>query len=122
MTTIHDANVFTAADFDALDCARTLLRTLATAIADSEPADYLIRIADLAAQVALAERTTAPPAPLTTAAPESATPLQLITRAQAESWARRPLTNEDMDRLDTAIPHSSIPEAIATIVDGFDNT
>ncbi|MFB7837814.1 hypothetical protein ACWIGW_44765 [Nocardia brasiliensis] len=45
---------------------------------------------------------------------------QLITREQAESWAGRPLSDEEMDRLDDAIPNSSIPEAIGAIVDSFD--
>lgn len=44
----------------------------------------------------------------------------LITREQLECWAGRPLTDDDLDRLDEAIPESSIPEAIGTIVDGMD--
>ncbi|MGW4720856.1 hypothetical protein [Nocardia sp. NPDC004260] len=43
----------------------------------------------------------------------------LITREQAESWAGRALSDDEMDRLDDAIPNSSIPEAIATIIDSF---
>lgn len=39
-----------------------------------------------------------------------------ITRDQLECWAGRPLTEEEVDRLDEALPDSSIPEAIATIV------
>ena len=39
-----------------------------------------------------------------------------ITRGQLECWARGPLTDEQEERLDDAVPHSSIPEAIDTIV------
>ncbi|MDT7785569.1 MAG: hypothetical protein QOF58_3988 [Pseudonocardiales bacterium] len=45
---------------------------------------------------------------------------QLITRAQWESWAGRPLTDDDLARLRTAIPHSTIPDAVGTIVSGLD--
>jgi hypothetical protein len=45
----------------------------------------------------------------------------LITREQLESWAGRPLTEDDLDRLDDAIPNSSIPEAIGEIVAGMDS-
>ncbi|CAL9677537.1 hypothetical protein SUDANB95_07862 (plasmid) [Actinosynnema sp. ALI-1.44] len=45
---------------------------------------------------------------------------ELISKDQAEEWAGRALTDEDMDRLDDAIPHSSIPDAISTIVCSFD--
>ncbi len=51
---------------------------------------------------------------------ESVPDWELITRSQAESWAGRRLTAEEMDRLDDAIPHSRIPELIASIVDSFD--
>ncbi|MEV0297132.1 hypothetical protein [Nocardia sp. NPDC050710] len=47
---------------------------------------------------------------------------QLITKSQAESWAGRPLTAAEMDRLDDQIPNSAIPEAIAEIVAGFEGT
>lgn len=45
----------------------------------------------------------------------------LITREQLESWAGRPLSEDDLDRLDDAIPNSSIPEAIGEIVAGMDS-
>lgn len=45
----------------------------------------------------------------------------LMTHTQLESWAGRPLTDDDIDRLGEAIPHSSIPEAISTIVEGMDS-
>ncbi|SDD55052.1 hypothetical protein [Actinokineospora iranica] len=44
----------------------------------------------------------------------------LITREQLECWTGRPLTDDDLSRLDAAIPNSSIPEAIGTIVEGMD--
>lgn len=43
-----------------------------------------------------------------------------ITREQIECWARRPLTDDEIARLDTCIPNSSIPAAIAEIVTQFD--
>lgn len=46
---------------------------------------------------------------------------ELITREQAEHWAGRPLSDEDLERLDEAIPFSSIPDAISAIVDSFDS-
>lgn len=45
---------------------------------------------------------------------------ELISKEQAEEWAGRALTDKDMDRLDDAIPHSTIPDAIGTIVSSFD--
>ena len=45
----------------------------------------------------------------------------LIDVNQASEWAGRPLDADDLDRLTTAIPHSSIPDAIATIVDSWDD-
>lgn len=45
----------------------------------------------------------------------------LINHEQLESWAGRPLNENDLDRLDDAIPNSSIPEAIGEIVAGVDN-
>lgn len=47
--------------------------------------------------------------------PRDDRPTVRITRAQLEAWAG-PLTDEQVDLLDDCIPHSSIPEAIATIV------
>lgn len=41
---------------------------------------------------------------------------ELITRDQVESWLGHKLTDEDYDRLEQAIPNSSIPDAIRTIV------
>lgn len=41
----------------------------------------------------------------------------LITREQANEWAGGPpLSDTEYERLRTAIPHSSIPDAINTIV------
>lgn len=42
-----------------------------------------------------------------------------LTREQLEAWAGRELTDEEVEALDTAIPESSIPEAIATITEGL---
>lgn len=42
----------------------------------------------------------------------------LLTRAQLETWAGRPLTDDDLARLEKCIPGSSIPDAIATIAAG----
>ncbi|MBF6213141.1 hypothetical protein [Nocardia puris] len=53
---------------------------------------------------------------------ESVPPWQLITKSQAEAWAGKPLTAEQMDRLDAAIPHSGIPDAISAIVHSFNAT
>jgi hypothetical protein len=38
-----------------------------------------------------------------------------ITREQLENWAGRALADDEVDTLDSCIPDSSIPEAIATI-------
>ncbi|MFB1299594.1 hypothetical protein ACAG24_029235 [Mycobacterium sp. pW049] len=48
------------------------------------------------------------------------TPAEPMTADQASSWAGRPLTADELDRLSEAIPHSSIPEAIDTIVASWD--
>jgi hypothetical protein len=47
--------------------------------------------------------------------------LELISREQAEAWAGRALTDDDLARLDEAIPNSSIPAAIDAIVASFDD-
>ncbi len=39
-----------------------------------------------------------------------------LTREDIEEWAGRPLTDEEVARLDDALPYSSVPEAVATIV------
>lgn len=44
-----------------------------------------------------------------------------LTRSQLEEWADRPLSGGDLDRLASAIVHSSIPDAINEIVAGFDD-
>ncbi|MGY2116673.1 hypothetical protein ACW9HR_22435 [Nocardia gipuzkoensis] len=44
----------------------------------------------------------------------------MTTKSEAEAWAGRPLTAEEMDRLDDDIPNSSIPDAIGAIVDSFE--
>ncbi len=43
-----------------------------------------------------------------------------ITREQLEAWAGRPLSDDEVARLDEAIPNSSIPEAVEAIVASFD--
>lgn len=43
-----------------------------------------------------------------------------LGRRQLEEWAGRPLTGDDLARLATAISNSSVPDAISSIVDGFD--
>jgi hypothetical protein len=45
----------------------------------------------------------------------------LITCEQLECWAGRPLTGDDLDQLDEAIPNSTIPDAIGEIVAGMDS-
>ena len=40
---------------------------------------------------------------------------------QAAQWAGRPLTAEDIERRADAVQHSSIPEAIDTIVSSWDD-
>lgn len=40
----------------------------------------------------------------------------VLTREQLEAWAGRTLTDDQIERLDNAIPNSSIPEAIAEIM------
>ena len=44
----------------------------------------------------------------------------LFTRMRLERWIGRPLTDADLDRLNDAIDHSTIPEAIGAIVDAMD--
>ncbi|QWY65414.1 MULTISPECIES: hypothetical protein [Mycobacterium] len=38
-----------------------------------------------------------------------------LSRDQLESWARRPLTDAEVDSIAKCVPHSSIPDAIETI-------
>jgi len=45
----------------------------------------------------------------------------LISGAQADAWAGRPLTNDEIDRLSNCIPQSSIPDAVNTIVSSWDD-
>ncbi len=42
-----------------------------------------------------------------------------VTRDQLEAWAGRELTDEEVTRLDDAIPNSSIPDAVEAIVGSF---
>jgi hypothetical protein len=42
-----------------------------------------------------------------------------LSRGQLEAWAGRPLADDEITNLEDAIPHSSIPEAVGTIVDSF---
>jgi hypothetical protein len=55
-----------------------------------------------------------------TSSHEAATAPVLITADQAAQWAGRPLSVDDMHRLADCIPHSSIPDAIDTIVFSWD--
>ena len=43
-------------------------------------------------------------------------PTVIITPEQIECWAGRPLTDDEVSRLDDCIPNSSIPDAVADIV------
>lgn len=43
----------------------------------------------------------------------------VITRAQLETWTGRPMTPALLARLADALEHSTIPEAIASIIEGF---
>jgi hypothetical protein len=43
-----------------------------------------------------------------------------ITREQVECWAGRPLSDDEIARLDECIPLSSIPDAVAGIVSSFE--
>lgn len=38
-----------------------------------------------------------------------------LSRDQLEAWARRPLSDNEVEAIDECIPHSSIPDAIETI-------
>lgn len=53
--------------------------------------------------------------------PEGATVARNITLPQSliEEWAGQPLTDEQIERLERAIPHSSIPESVNVIVSSF---
>lgn len=46
----------------------------------------------------------------------------LLTQTQITEWVGRPLSPEEMQRLRNAVPSSSIPDAIGTIVEGFTAT
>ncbi len=43
-----------------------------------------------------------------------------LTRDQLESWAGRALSDEEVEALDTHISLSSIPEAVAEMIQGWD--
>lgn len=45
-----------------------------------------------------------------------------LTHKQLEQWAGRPLTNDEVARLDAALPHSSLPDLIWTVVDACTTT
>lgn len=53
--------------------------------------------------------------------PETMNRLELITREQAESWAGRALSDDELERLSDAIPNSSIPDAVDTIVSSWED-
>ncbi|AGB26990.1 hypothetical protein Mycsm_06887 (plasmid) [Mycobacterium sp. JS623] len=38
-----------------------------------------------------------------------------LSRDQLEAWARRPLSDEEVEAIDDCLPNSSIPEAIDVI-------
>lgn len=42
-----------------------------------------------------------------------------LTYEQLCAWAGRELSVDEIDKIDMAIPHSSIPEAISTIADNL---
>lgn len=42
-----------------------------------------------------------------------------LSRGQLEAWAGRALTDDELSRLEDAIPNSSIPDAVWVIVDSF---
>jgi hypothetical protein len=52
---------------------------------------------------------------------ERDTDQELISHWQAEFWSGTTLTDSDLERLSLAIPHSSIPDAINTIVNSWDD-
>lgn len=52
-------------------------------------------------------------------APASRSDGVFLTREQLEAWTGYPLTDEEISRLDECIPHSSIPDAVSTIVDSL---
>jgi len=43
----------------------------------------------------------------------------VLTARELSTWAGRTLTEDELERLAECIEHSSIPEAVATIVAGF---
>jgi len=43
-------------------------------------------------------------------------PLELVSREQVETWSGVTLTDAELERLRAAIPNSSIPDAVDTIV------
>jgi hypothetical protein len=43
----------------------------------------------------------------------------VITRAQVEEWTGQWISDDHLQRLSRALPHSSVPDAIATIVTNF---
>lgn len=47
--------------------------------------------------------------------------MEIISREQAEEWAGRKLSDEEVERLSDAIPFSSIPDAIDTIVNSWED-
>lgn len=42
-----------------------------------------------------------------------------LTREQLECWAGRPLGDEEVGQLEDALPNSSLPEVVNTVVDSF---
>lgn len=52
---------------------------------------------------------------------EDASPGVVLFVDELSVWARRTLQTEEVDRLAAALEHSSVPEAIATIMVSFEN-
>lgn len=45
----------------------------------------------------------------------------MISREQAEAWCGRTLSDDDVERLEEAIPNSSIPDAVDVIVNSWED-
>lgn len=43
----------------------------------------------------------------------------IISKTTLSEWVGFELTDAEVERLSTAIPHSTVPEAVATIADSF---
>ena len=45
----------------------------------------------------------------------------IIDRYALEEWSGRSLSDDEVARLEKALPHSTLPDTIATIVDSFES-